>query len=395
MRLFWGLFTLLLTTDICLAGEYGNLNIRLHQILKDNVDGIDGLDNARQVVLSEDEKSAYVVSADDNSVAVFNIAPSFQLSLRQVLRSDETKLKLEGAVSVVTDKKTNQVYVLSFYDGALTRFSLDAGGKLKFEQEISDDLSPQRVFKDTRPISLLEDTYGLLGGYHMTLNEKSAKLLVAATISDSLSIFNIERDGRLVFQHAIRGRDYPAIKGVVSVAVTGGSDRLSVASMAGNAITFIDKNTKGKYSLGETITNGMDGIQELKAPAHLVSSTDGQFLFIANMESSGVIVLKKNQHNRYRHFQTINKDDDNGTVGVGHVSISADGKMMAISSELAHTIKLYGADRHGKWHLNGEISSKTVVGIKIEAPTSTAFTENSKFVLVTFDEGDALHVYKL
>ena len=67
-------------------------------VLKDNLQGVDGLDNPRDITLSKDKKWAFVVSADDNSLSVFKVNPDFSLSHRQTIKSSD-KIKVKSILT--------------------------------------------------------------------------------------------------------------------------------------------------------------------------------------------------------------------------------------------------------------------------------------------------------
>lgn len=92
-----------------------------------------GLDSARGVTLSSDGKHLYVTGSADDAVAVFYRSPtSGRLDFVEVKRDGEGGInELDGAVDVAVSADGRNVYVVSYFDDALTVFSRDYdSGKL-------------------------------------------------------------------------------------------------------------------------------------------------------------------------------------------------------------------------------------------------------------------------
>ena len=68
------------------AAAIASKKLTLKQTLVDNQAGADGLAGARAVAITPDNSQLLVVSADDNSLAVFDIDANFKLSFKQLLQ---------------------------------------------------------------------------------------------------------------------------------------------------------------------------------------------------------------------------------------------------------------------------------------------------------------------
>ena len=100
------------------------------QVLKDGLEGVDGLDTAQWVAASPDGKHVYVAGGNgDDALAVFSRdATSGELIFSQVLRDDDGGVDgLNGAYSVAVSPDGRNVYAVGYHDDAVAAFSRDAG----------------------------------------------------------------------------------------------------------------------------------------------------------------------------------------------------------------------------------------------------------------------------
>jgi 6-phosphogluconolactonase (cycloisomerase 2 family) len=152
----------------------GQLSFR--QVLKDGVDGVDGLAWAISVTVSPDGKYVYVAGYLDNAVAVFSRdAKTGQLAFRQVLKDGVDGVDgLFGAYSVTVSPNGKQVYAAGYDDNAVAVFSRDAKtGQLAFRQ-------------------VLKDVDGLAGAYSVTVSP-DGKHVYAATWSGAVAVFAVSK----------------------------------------------------------------------------------------------------------------------------------------------------------------------------------------------------------
>ena len=164
-------------------------------VLTNDVQGVDGLNNPRDIALSKDKKWVFVASADDNSLSVFKVNSDLSLSHRQTIKSSD-RIKLEGALSVVSDDSGQNVYVLSYYHSALLHFSYSEKIGLALQHTLSDNMPFAQVFKQPETIKPEQDTVGLFGGYELAINHNTNQLFIAATVSHGVSVFNLNQDGK-------------------------------------------------------------------------------------------------------------------------------------------------------------------------------------------------------
>ncbi|MCX5673192.1 MAG: beta-propeller fold lactonase family protein, partial [Planctomycetota bacterium] len=115
--------------------------LSFQQVLKDGEGGVDGLAGAYSVTISGDGKHVYVAGFHDNAVAVFSRdTKTGQLSFRQVLKDRVDGVDgLAGATSVTVSPDGKHVYAAGLGDNAVAVFSRDTRtGQLSFRQVLKE-----------------------------------------------------------------------------------------------------------------------------------------------------------------------------------------------------------------------------------------------------------------
>ncbi len=200
-------------------------------VYRDGVAGIDGLNEARGLVVSPDGQFVHVASLADNAVAVFERdEASGLLSFVQVVKDNTGGVNgLDGAIAAFVSPDGDHLYVASIGDDAVAVFSRhQVNGSLTFVEMVKDGVS---------------SVDGLDGAIALSLNATGKLLYVAGYNDDSVSVFH---------------RD----------ASTG---ELSFA---------------GKYANGVAGTSGLNG-------AHGVSVTpDGRHVYVGAYEDDSVVAFR-------------------------------------------------------------------------------------------------------
>ena len=204
------------------ADDSGKLSF-VH-VLKDGVDGVDGLYGAESITVSRDGNNVYVASWDDDAVAVFSrdAYDSGKLSFVHVLKDGVGGVDgLNGASSVTISPDGNYVYVASYDDDAVAIFSRDTDdrGKLSFVDVLKDGVG---------------GVDGLNGASSVTISPDGNYVYVASYDDDAVAIFSRGTDdsGKLSFVHVLKdgvgGVD--GLLGAHSVTVSPDGNNIYVAS---------------------------------------------------------------------------------------------------------------------------------------------------------------------
>ncbi|NQZ90075.1 MAG: beta-propeller fold lactonase family protein [Colwellia sp.] len=399
----YGLILLIVSfTAGCISNHkpYSTLeSIREKQVLEDNQRGVNGLGGARVVQLTPDGTLLFVTSADDNSLAIFNVDADFKLTFNRIFTNNTKISGLNGATSLVLSPDGRRVYVVSFYDSALTVFEQNEQGNYQFLQVFRDGLPYEEVFSEESSIKK-KDKLGLLGAYDIAITNDNSQLYVASVASNAVSIFDIDKNGNVSFNHAIRDGDNTkyGLAGAVNVILTPNNAQLIVAGFNENAITIFHRNAKGVLKHSQTLNNGKDGVRNMIAPQGLAMSPDGHYLYAACGGSNAIIVFARNSLGKYSYIQSISNSDNkvSGLGSAGYVTTSPDGTRVYVASESDNAVVSLERLNDGKLKIISVMKSE---GVKkadaLNGAASVYVSPDGKHLLVTTGKGDSLIVYSL
>jgi 6-phosphogluconolactonase (cycloisomerase 2 family) len=349
-------------------------------VLKDNLQGVDGLDNPRDITLSKDKKWAFVVSADDNSLSVFKVNPDFSLSHRQTIKSSD-KIKLEGALSVVSDDSGQNIYVLSYYHSALLHFNFSEQAGLVLQHTLSDNLPFTQVFKQPDTIKPEQDALGILGGYELAINHNTNQLFIAATVSHGVSVFNTNPDGKPILSQRIHTDKDTALSGAVSVATDQTGQILAVAGMNGKAVSVYKRNKVGKFHYYQTLKHRFD------MPISVTFAENGKYLIAVDAINSDIVLAHKNHEQTFEVVKVLSKAE-HGIEGLNKVTLSRSESAILTFSEQSHRIDEFQINEASLMH------SRKLRPSELNSATALEFLD-SIHAVSTWAKSDAIAVFEL
>lgn len=371
-------------------------SLQLIQILKDGVNGVDGLGNPRSVKVLLDNSKVFVTSGDDNAFAIFNVDNNFNLTFSQIFKNSSANINgLEGASGVAYLEQGDQVVVTGFYDGALTQFSKNKNS-YRFNKTISDGLHYERVFNSDLPVGKL-DTLGLLGAWDAIKTHNEKQLLVASYMSNAVVVFDIISDGRILFNRAIKdARPLENSLGKpVSLALSSLNDKLYVLGFDNHQLTIFDRKGGGELLVKQVIKNGVAGVEQFVNPQKIVVSPEGKFLYVACSGSNAIVVFEKKETGKYAFVQTVNNSEmgGSGLEGASSLAISADGSKIYAAGEAGHGLYLFSAGIDGRLSFKNKLLS--VRDNELKKISSITLTSDNQHLLVATGKGNSLFVFKI
>ena len=371
-------------------------NLELIQVLKDDVNEVDGLGNPRNVKVLSDNSKAFVSSGDDNAFAVFSLDTNFHLTFSQVFKNSSASINgLEGASGVTYFDGGNQVIVTGFYDGALTVFYRDKQGYL-FKNTLSDSLSYKRVFGSDLPVGNL-DKLGLLGAWDIITTRNEKQLLVASYMSNAISIFDIAPDEKVIFNRVVIDAKplEDDLGKPISLALSPMNDELFVLGFEKNQLTIFDRSKEGNLDAKQVLKNGLSGVKQFVNPQKIVVSANGKFLYVACAGSHSIVVFHKLDTGQYAFLQAINNSDvgGQGLEGASSLAISLDGLKVYAAGESGDGLFLFSAGVDGRLHYKNKLFS--VDGNELKNISSITLTDDNRHLLVATGKGNSLFVFKI
>ncbi|MEQ3514400.1 hypothetical protein ABMY35_13835 [Pseudoalteromonas sp. BZB3] len=349
-------------------------------VLTNDVQGVDGLNNPRDIALSKDKKWVFVASADDNSLSVFKVNSDLSLSHRQTIKSSD-RIKLEGALSVVSDDSGQNVYVLSYYHSALLHFSYSEKTGLALQHTLSDNLPFAQVFKQPETIKPEQDTVGLFGGYELAINHNTNQLFIAATVSHGVSVFNLNQDGKPILSQRIHTNKDTALSGAVSVTTNHSGQFLAVAGMKGKAVSIYKRNEAGKFHFYQTLKHPFD------MPISVAFANNGHYLIAVDAINNDIVLAQKNHEQAFEVLKVVSKDEHD-IEGLNKVTLSRNQSAILTFSEQSHRIDEFQINEASLIH------SRSLSPSGLQSATALEFI-NSTHAVSTWAKSDAIAVFKL
>ncbi|WP_405632348.1 beta-propeller fold lactonase family protein [Pseudoalteromonas sp. Ld20] len=371
-------------------------SLQLIQILKDDVNDVDGLGNPRSVKVLSDNSKVFVSSGDDNALAVFNLDENFNLTFSQVFKNASTNINgLEGASGVTYFDHGNQVVVTGFYDGALTKFS-KSNRSYRFSQFISDGLSYDRVFDSDVPVGEL-DNFGLLGAWDIVKTTNEKQLYVASYMSNAISILDIMSDKKISLNRVVKDAK-PLSNDLgkpIAVALSPLNNELYVLGFDGHQLTIYDRSVRGDLLVKQVLKNGVAGVKQFINPQKMVVSPNGRFLYVACSGSNSLVVFHKLDTGQYAFLQAINNSDigGSGLEGASSLAISSDGLKIYVAGESGSGLYLFSASADGRLSYKNKLLS--VHDNKLNRISSITVTDDNRHLLVATGKGNSLFVFKI
>ncbi|WP_376690737.1 beta-propeller fold lactonase family protein [Wenzhouxiangella sp. EGI_FJ10409] len=267
-------------------------HLRFRQALRDDREGVVGLDGAVDV-LSVDE-DIYVVSERDHAIAHFRQldpdGPDAEVEFVQAFFDDVDADGLDGAAAVAINPAGTHVYVASRFDHSVSIFRRD---------EADGTLEPLGVAGDG-----IDGASGMLGANALAVSTDGRQLYVAARQSDAVVVFDIDGDELVFRQSFFDGTDGAVLTSPTGIAVSrddGGSEHVLVTSLDGDAVTVLDRATDasipdlfGRVSFHSVVIDGSDGADALRGPRDIVVDPDNDRVYVVSELDNALVILDRN-----------------------------------------------------------------------------------------------------
>ncbi|MBD2727535.1 beta-propeller fold lactonase family protein [Nostoc sp. FACHB-892] len=356
---------------------------------KDDIDGVDGLANARSVTVSPDGKFLYAAGYNDSAVAVFaRNTETGKLSFVEFKKDDIDGVDgLASATSVTVSPDGKFLYATGSGDSAVAVFARNAEtGKLSFVEFKKDGI---------------DGADGLAGAESATVSP-DGKFLYASGLSDlAVAVFarNAET-GKLSFvefkKDGIDGVD--GLAGIYSVTVSPDGKFLYTTGFGDSAVAVFARNTEtGKLSFIEFKKDGIDGVDGLAGADSATVSPDGKFLYASGYNESAVAVFARNTETGKLSFVEFKKDGIDGIDGLASVesiTVSPDGKFLYAVGYDDSAIAVFARNAEtGKLSFL-KVQKDGIDGVDgLGGAFSVTVSPDSKFVYVTGADDSALVVF--
>jgi 6-phosphogluconolactonase (cycloisomerase 2 family) len=252
---------------------------------KDGVGGVDGLAGAASVTVSQDGKSVYVAGSSDQAIAIFGRnATTGALTFVAVVRDNVGGVDgIQQPFSVKVSPDNKHVYStgIAFNDG-LTVFSRNTTtGALTFVELQQDGVG---------------GIDGLFGARSVVVSPDGAHVYVAGNFDSAVAVFSRNpTTGRLTFVEAqkdgLGGVD--GLLGAFSVVVSPDNQHLYAAGSIDNAVAVFSRNpTTGRLTFVEAQKDGVGGVDGLALIQSVAVSPGSQHIYTGSQGDSAVSVFR-------------------------------------------------------------------------------------------------------
>ncbi len=343
---------------------------------------LDSLAGARDVAVSPDGNSVYVVSAEDDSLTHLSRNAAGQLSFQGCIAdiglsdcADPPFDSLAVAYDVEVSPDGSSVYVASLLDDSLTHFSRNAAGQITFQGCIADG-GKSGCFDP--------GTDSLAGARDVEVSPDGSSVYVASDRDHSLTHFSRDAAGQITFQGCIAdggksgcfnpGTD--PLAGASDVAVSPDGASVYVASLIDDSLTHFSRNAAGQIffqgCIAEEGKSGCfdPGTDSLAGAQSVALSPDGSSVYVATHFDDSLTHFSRNAAGQI-FFQGCIADGgksgcfDPGTdslAGAQSVALSPDGSSVYVASPFDSSLTHFSRDAAGQIFFQGCIANGGLSG---------------------------------
>lgn len=264
------------------------------QILKNGMDGVDGLHEASGVAISPDGKNVYATAGHDSKVSIFSRdAASGRLTYTSVLENGQNGVQgIGGSFPVTVSPDGKSVYVGGGTESTIAVFARDAAtGALHFSQVMEAGTNNE---------------HGLVGISGLTVSPDGLNVYAASWGTDlgldsTVAVFSRNPDtGELGFveTHANKtqaGGDVPGMWGALAVKVSPDGGNVYVSALYGNEIAVFDRAAgTGALSNPKAVKQGKDGVDGMTYARDMVVEPEGGNVYAVSRVDNAVVWFKRN-----------------------------------------------------------------------------------------------------
>ena len=249
-------------------------------MLKDGVNGVDGLSGARNMTLSSDGNHAYVTGVNDDALSWFERnAITGAMSYGGMLKDGVNGVDgLDAAYSVTLSSDGNYAYVGAYIDDAVSWFERNAStGALTYGGMLKNGVN---------------GVDGLDGASSVTLSSDGNHAYVAAASDDAVSWYERNAStGALTYggmlKDGVNGVD--GLDGASSVTLSSDGNHAYVAAASDDAVSWYERNgSTGALSYLGMLKDGVNGVDGLDGACSVTLSSDGNHAYVTGWDDDAV-----------------------------------------------------------------------------------------------------------
>jgi len=290
-------------------------------LLKDGVNGVDGLDYAYDVTLSGDGNHAYVTGYVDSAVSWYERnASTGALTYGGMLKDGVGGVDgLNGARGVTLSGDGNHAYVTGLSDDAVSWYERNAStGALNYGGMLQDGVGGVDGLDSARGVTLSSDgKYAYVVGK----DDNAVSWYERNASTGALTYGGMLKDG-------VGGVD--GLYGAHNVTLESDGKYAYVVGKDDSAVSWYERNAStGALTYGGVLKDGVGGVDGLNGAQGITLSADGNHAYVTGWGDSAVSWYERNASTGALNYGGMLKDGVGGVDGLAgaeNVTLSADGK---------------------------------------------------------------------
>ena len=309
------------------------------QILKENLNPINGLGGANQVVISPDGRTVYVAGNSDDAIGVF-LVDSLSHTLRFVEAKKDNLAGVDGLNGVHTlaiSADGRYLYATGDTDDALVVFSRNtATGAIEIVDIERNGFAGVTGLNEAEGLVLSPD------GKHVYAAGQQENTL-AAFSRDSTS-------GELGFlaKYTDNQNGLDGLGGATALAISpDGRQIYAAATGEAKVSVFSRDDTTGVLTFIEVHTDNVGGVTGLGGVTAIALSPDGTTVYTVSNDDDAIVVFSRDLNTGALTFVEMQEDGTGGVNGLSGASfalVSGDGHHVYVSGPFDAALAIFSRD---------------------------------------------------
>ncbi len=251
--------------------------------IEDNTNGVDGLNGARFVTLSPDGNFVYAAGFNDDAITVFSRdVLTGDLTFIEMIEDNENGVDgLNGANSIAISNDGTYAYTTGFNDDAIAMFSRNVTtGTLTFIESYKNGVSNVNGLNGAHSVVISNDGKSV---YACGFNDDAVVAFNRNVADGKLTFVNMFQDG-------VAGVD--GLGGARAVALNPDDNHLYAVSGGENAIVLFERDAAtGALTYQFKHEDGISGINGLNGARGVTLDPFGKHIYVAGADDDAVAVF--------------------------------------------------------------------------------------------------------
>ncbi|MCX7554063.1 beta-propeller fold lactonase family protein [Marinicella sp. S1101] len=338
--------------------------------LQNGANGVSGLLNASDIIMSEDGETIYVAGSGDNSVVVFDKSNNGQLTFVEKQTSGVFGVSgIEGVSALTLSADGDHLYATGPLTNSLAVFAVDQSGgiddgKLTFIQKLQDSV---------------DGVSGLANASSVVISADNMHAYVTSPSGNAVSVFlRNPNDASLSYGELSYLTTYSdgsngvgGLLGANKVILDDNGEHVYVLSGVGQSLALFNRDAMtGELNFVEFKQNGTSGVEGLNLAAEMALSHDQLNLYVAGQGEHALVRFNRDISDGRLSFAEVINDGDvlsqpgtfvNGLTGASGLHLTADGQNAYVAANQDNSVAVFNRESMGTLPNLGAITFNEVL----------------------------------